>query len=164
MKGKMAAIIAGTLLAITTGASLPASATVSNTNSQHSMGGQQSTLPLTTKGNTVSGQSTIATPSNNKTNKWHLEQKGATLNQLTPVEQQNFNKFQNAINQGLSPKQAAQKVTNAKFTKVKGTKNQYSMHLSEKASATFLVNNKNHVVNLLQVGGHTQQMKTSAHR
>lgn len=43
MKGKMTAIIAGTLLAIT-GATWPASATVLNTNAQHLTGGQQSTL------------------------------------------------------------------------------------------------------------------------
>lgn len=166
MKGKMATIIAGTLLAIAS-ASLPASAGVSNTtNGQHSTGGQQSTLLSTPKGNTVKGeQSTIAKPSTNQTNKWHLDKNGVTFNQLTPVEQQNFEKFQNAINnQGLSPKQAAQKVTNAKFTKVKGTKNQYSMRLSEKTRATFLVNNKDHSVKLVKVGGQKQQMKTSAYR
>lgn len=161
MKRKIAAIFAGTMLVIP--AAMPASATVLSANA-HLTGGQQSTLLLAQKGNTEGGQSTIAKPSNNKTNKWQLDKKGAKLNQLTPVEQQNLEKFQNALSQGLSPQQAAQKVPNAKFTKVKGTQNQYQMHLSEKARATFLVNDKGRVVTLLQVGSQTPQIKTNTLR
>ncbi|URD53705.1 hypothetical protein [Chroococcidiopsis sp. CCNUC1] len=162
MKPKMTALVAGAMLAIT--AAMPASASVSNTNGQALTGEQQSRLLLAEKGNTKGGQSTIVTPQNNKTNKWQLDKKSAKLNQLTSVEKQNLEKFQNALNQGLSPQQAAQKVPNAKYTRVKGTQNQYQMRLSEKARATFLVNNKNHSVELLQVSDYTRQMKTNTHR
>lgn len=50
MKGKMAGILlAGTMFAIT-GATLPASATVLNTNGQHLTGGEQEALLLAAKG------------------------------------------------------------------------------------------------------------------
>lgn len=54
MKGKMAAILAGTMLAVT-GAWGSASATVLATIGQQEIGGQQQTLLLAKKGSTVKG-------------------------------------------------------------------------------------------------------------
>ncbi len=70
MKGKLTAIIAGTMLAVT-GATLPASAIVSSTIGQQQIGVQQETVLLAVKGNTVKegntvkgGHSTGKSPSN----------------------------------------------------------------------------------------------------
>lgn len=54
MKGKLTTIIVGTMLAVT-GATLPVSATVANTIGQQEISGQQQTLLLATKGNSVKG-------------------------------------------------------------------------------------------------------------
>jgi hypothetical protein len=65
MKGKLSAIIAGTMLAVT-GTTLPASAIVSSTVGQQQIGVQQETLLLAAnKGNSVKGgHSTGKSPSN----------------------------------------------------------------------------------------------------
>ncbi|MBR8834405.1 MAG: hypothetical protein DSM106950_10315 [Stigonema ocellatum SAG 48.90 = DSM 106950] len=61
MKGKLSAIIAGTMLAVT-GATLPASAIVSSTIGQQQIGVQQETLLLAAKDNTVKGGHSKITP------------------------------------------------------------------------------------------------------
>ena len=150
-----ATTLTATMLA---GATLPASATVSNTNSQHLTSGKQSTLLLAEKGNIV------AKPSNNKNNKWHLDKKDAKLNQLTPVEQHNLEKFQKGLAQGLSPNQAAHKIPNAKYAGVKGAKDEYLLYLSKETCVQLLVDQKGHVVRLVPTSGYftTPPMKTIA--
>ena len=88
--------------------------------------------------------------------RWTLDKAGATFKQLTPAEQRNFDTFQNAIaKEGLSPKDAASRIGGANYKRLQGTKDQYEIRLSKGTRATFLVNDKNHVVKILEVGGHT---------
>jgi mRNA-degrading endonuclease RelE of RelBE toxin-antitoxin system len=85
---------------------------------------------------------------------WRLDKTGAKFRELTKVEQAKFDIFQNAIaNRGLSPKDAAAEVGDSNYKRLQG--NQYQIRLSQSNRVTFLVDDQNHVVKILQVGGHT---------
>ena len=158
MKGKIAVIMIGAVLA-TTSAMLPASATVSNTCGQHLTEGQQQThhTPKPETGTRTPAKSTPSTrhQSLNHQHKWRLDKKGAKFNHLSVTEHKKFDTFQNAVHKGLSPKEAAEKVGDSKYTKLKGTKDQFEIRLSEKTRVTFRVDGHNRVVKILEVGGHT---------
>lgn len=102
-------------------------------------------------------QSRASTSNNQPTAvKWTLDKSRATFKNLTPAEQAKFDIFQNAIaNEGMSPKDAAAKMRDADYKLLQGTKNQYQIRLSQHNRATFIVDNANHKVTILQVGGHT---------
>lgn len=169
MKLKITAIVVGTMLAVSN--VIPATATVSKANGQakNNTGTKVSTQKTKPHHNKSHPSFKKPVPANlpklnaqaknsavvntSKTATWRLDKSSAKFYTLTQVEQQNFDKFQNAINQGLSPVYAAQRVEDAKYAKVKGTSNQYQIHLSPEARVTFLVNDKDHVVQILQVGG-----------
>jgi Spy/CpxP family protein refolding chaperone len=131
MKIKTTAMIVGAMLAITS-ATLPAFAQ--------------------TKVNVQSPANSAVTKTTNLNTKWRLDETGAKVYKLTQEEQQNFDKFKNAINQGLSPKAAAQKISNARFARVKGLKNQYVIRLSKNTPVIFQVNPKDQLVKIRQVG------------
>ncbi|GEM_PF-2063546 len=108
---------------------------------------------------TLAGRNASSTIANTKIIalvRWTLDKKGASFKQLTPAEQRNFDTFQNAIaNEGLSPKDAASRIGGANYKKLQGTKDQYEIRLSKGTRATFRVDDNNHVVKILEVGGHT---------
>jgi hypothetical protein len=88
--------------------------------------------------------------------KWTLDKSRARFGQLTPAEQAKFDIFQNAIaNEGMSPKNAAERMGDAHYKLLKGTRDQYQIRLSQQNRATFIVDNAHHKVTILQVGGHT---------
>jgi hypothetical protein len=87
---------------------------------------------------------------------WTLDKSKAKFGQLTQAEQAQFDIFQNAIaNQRMSPKDAAAKMGDADFKVLNKATGQYQIRLSQKNRATFIVDNANHKVTILQVGGHT---------
>ena len=88
--------------------------------------------------------------------KWKLDKSKAKFAQLTPVEQTKFDTFQNAIaKEGMSPKDAAAKIGDADFKVLNQKTGQYQIRLSKANRVTFLIDNTNHTVKILQVGGHT---------
>jgi mRNA-degrading endonuclease RelE of RelBE toxin-antitoxin system len=85
---------------------------------------------------------------------WTLDKSRATYKQLTPAEQAKLDAFQNAIaNQGEDPKTAAKNAGDTDYKLLTG--NQYQIRLSQGTRVTFQVDAANHVVKILQVGGHT---------
>jgi Spy/CpxP family protein refolding chaperone len=115
MKIKTTAMIVGAMLAITS-ATLPAFAQ--------------------TKVNVQSPANSAVTKTTNLNTKWRLDETGAKVYKLTQEEQQNFDKFKNAINQGLSPKAAAQKISNGKRTQKSicdSLKQEYTCYLSSQS-------------------------------
>jgi len=88
--------------------------------------------------------------------KWKLDKTKAKLGYLTPAEKTKFDVFQDAIaNQGMSPKDAAKKISNAKYELVNQKSHQYQISLGKHKLATFFVDNANHKVTISQVGGQT---------
>ena len=86
--------------------------------------------------------------------RWRLNKRGARFRKLTPAGQATFDRFQNAIaNKGMNPVDAARLAGDTQYKRLQG--NQYQIRLSQKDRATFKIDRANHVVIILQVGGHT---------
>jgi hypothetical protein len=67
---------------------------------------------------------------------WTIDKSKATFSTVTKSEQEKWDTFQNAIqNQGMHPKEAAELIGDSKYTKLKGTDNQYEIRLSQAGSA-----------------------------
>ncbi len=160
MKGQMAAIMAGVVLAMSA-TTLPASANGSPTSTQPRSGGEQQTQVSPKTGAQVQQQ------------KWSIDEKGVNVSQLTPSEQTKYQQFKVGIEQGFSPLQAAKKVGITKVTKLNSTNKQYQkstngqyqirLSLSKKASATLLVDGQSQIVKVLQVGSNVGSVQTSSH-
>ncbi|MEA5497716.1 hypothetical protein VB834_03365 [Limnoraphis robusta Tam1] len=85
---------------------------------------------------------------------WTVNKKNAEFGQLTKAEQAKFDIFQDEIhNHGLHPKDAAKEAGDTDYKQLKG--NQFQIRLSGRERATFLVDDENEIVTILQVGGHT---------
>jgi mRNA-degrading endonuclease RelE of RelBE toxin-antitoxin system len=86
---------------------------------------------------------------------WTLVKKRAKFIPLTAAEQNRYDVFQNAIaNKGHHPQEAARLAGDTDYKKLQG--NQYEIRLSQRNRVTFTVDDKNHVVTILQAGGHTK--------
>jgi hypothetical protein len=57
--------------------------------------------------------------------------------------------------EGLSPVQASQKMGDPKYTLLEKKLNRFEVRISGKDRVTFLVDETDHIVEILQVGGHT---------
>lgn len=87
---------------------------------------------------------------------WGLDKAGATFRHLQPAEQARFDTFQNAIaNEGLHPRDAADRTGDTNYKRLRGTRDQYEIRLSQHTRATFRVLDDSHTVKILEVGGHT---------
>jgi hypothetical protein len=86
---------------------------------------------------------------------WTLNKNGVTPRvSLTGSEQSNLNTFMNAVRAGKEPSAAAA-AWDSKYSKLRGTKNQFEIRLSQGCRATFTVDANTQRVTMLQVGGHT---------
>ena len=86
---------------------------------------------------------------------WTLNKNGVRPQRvLTGAEQSNLNVFMNAVRAGAEPSAAAAS-WDSKYTKLRGTRDQFEIRLSQGCRATFTVNTNTQTVTMLQVGGHT---------
>jgi mRNA-degrading endonuclease RelE of RelBE toxin-antitoxin system len=86
---------------------------------------------------------------------WKLVKKGAKFKtNLNGTEQAKYDEFQNKVrNQGLHPKEAAAG-WDSDYKNL--LRNQYQIRLSQDNRVIFLVDRKNTIVRILEVGGHTR--------
>jgi hypothetical protein len=87
---------------------------------------------------------------------WTLDKNGVTPRvTLTKSEQDKLNDFMRRIQKGgVHPSEAAS-AAGCEYKRLRGPCNQYEIYLSKGNRATFTVNEVNHRVTFLQVGGHT---------
>ena len=106
---------------------------------------------------TVVNQNQNTDSSRNATTvKWKLDMSKAKFHHLTSAEKVKFETFQNAIaNQGMSPKDAAAKIGSTDFKLLNKKTGQYQIRLSKAHRVSFLIDQANQTVKVLQVGGHT---------
>lgn len=88
--------------------------------------------------------------------RWNLDKNGVTPSiPLTHSEQDHLNTFMNQIRlAGVSPKEAAVG-WDSNYKKLRGTRDQYEIRLSQGNRATFLVDDERKIVTMEAVGGHT---------
>lgn len=88
--------------------------------------------------------------------RWDLDKNQVTPKvRLTRAEQDNLNTFMNAIRlSGITPNDAASE-WDSDFKKLRGTRDQYEIRLSQSNRATFSVDYDRKMVTMLAVGGHT---------
>ncbi|WP_131107395.1 RHS repeat-associated core domain-containing protein [Pseudomonas sp. Sample_10] len=63
--------------------------------------------------------------------------------------------FRDGLDQGLHPKVASQRMGDPKYEKYLGTSNQWAVRLGAKDRVTFAIHEKSHVVEILDIAGHT---------
>jgi hypothetical protein len=88
---------------------------------------------------------------------WTIEKSAKNFNShLGVAAQATWDRFQNAVHQGMHPKIAAQQAGDTDY-KLLGTAKigQFQIRLSHGDRATFTVDESTQVVKVLQVGGHT---------
>jgi hypothetical protein len=87
---------------------------------------------------------------------WRIDKSSARFGHLGVAAQATWDRFQNAVHQGMHPKRAAQKAGDTDF-KLLGTLKvaQFQIRLSHGDRATFTVDESSQSIKVLQVGGHT---------
>ncbi|EJM60157.1 RHS repeat domain-containing protein [Pseudomonas sp. GM48] len=90
--------------------------------------------------------------------KWSLkEPKGKNIKaDLSDSAMEQYDVFRKGVaDEGLSPVQASQKMGDPKYTLLEKKLNRFEVRISGKDRVTFLVDETDHIVEILQVGGHT---------
>jgi hypothetical protein len=86
---------------------------------------------------------------------WTIKGKVKVVQQLTPAEDKKWDTFVAELGKGKAPIDAAKAIGDVKYTKLKGSSNQFEIRLSGGRRATFVVDEGAKQISQVQVGGHT---------
>lgn len=87
---------------------------------------------------------------------WKLDKSNADWSRWTTLNsncQRKWDEFQNAVNRGSHPQDAARAIGDSDYKCLHGS--QYQIRLNQSERATFLVDHTTQTVTVIKVGGHT---------